>query len=546
MYVKGVRTGVIAYYENDKEETEDGSNNNNDKVHPKRTRINLVLLLLETRKTTHTNTHTPLFVVVFLCGFCRVMITMAQNRRTKKPSRFASGSSLQLPLTIVLFCILFSLIVYVAIAPEQPVPSSPSSLSLLRGAATGTESHIGAGATSAAAALAMGPVALEFAEAAVAHDYSKVAHLAQHKLQSTVQHQREQLTLALNSLTTSALPIGRLRVLRDKHQIVGERLGEIKSGKETVEEVLHGSMVPPPQQQHAVTPDKPPMELDEIIDYLTNWIHTLHDALGEAKHANFEQIWQAYHDLTVKTLYPWDREYLSRMPVRRNDGSIFLSLATYRDENCFNTIRWAYEKAKHPELLFVGLIQQNCHADCISGILDGGGSEPVEPDQDCYQAFCETPQGQEICARNQVRKSDIDEPESLGPYAARYFASKLWYGEQWFMQTDAHMTFAQDWDATSVQMLQAAPSDKPVISHYPPSHLVDLEEFATKPGSRLCGPMFATSDLESQIIRLEGASVRACRAGFCPGRVGSFVSVSAYFASERVCPWICTPQKEVA
>ena len=46
--------------------------------------------------------------------------------------------------------------------------------------------------------------------------------------------------------------------------------------------------------------------------------------------------------------------------------------------------------------------------------------------------------------------------------AARYFASKLWYGETWFMQTDAHMTFAQDWDAISIQGLQAAPSKKPV------------------------------------------------------------------------------------
>ena len=49
-----------------------------------------------------------------------------------------------------------------------------------------------------------------------------------------------------------------------------------------------------------------------------------------------------------------DRDYLQRMPERRDDGSIFLSLASYRDENCLNTIRWAYEKAKNPENLYVG------------------------------------------------------------------------------------------------------------------------------------------------------------------------------------------------
>jgi hypothetical protein len=76
------------------------------------------------------------------------------------------------------------------------------------------------------------------------------------------------------------------------------------------------------------------------------------------------------------------------------------------------------------------------------------------------------------------------------------------------MQTDAHMTFAQDWDAISVQMLKNAPSKKPVLSHYPPGETANLDAMSTKAASRLCGPVFATSDLESQIIRLEGASVR--------------------------------------
>jgi [Skp1-protein]-hydroxyproline N-acetylglucosaminyltransferase len=72
------------------------------------------------------------------------------------------------------------------------------------------------------------------------------------------------------------------------------------------------------------------------------------------------------------------------------------------------------------------------------------------------------------------------------------------------MQTDAHMTFATHWDATSVAMLSKAPSPKPILSHYPPGHTMDLDKQKDRPTSRLCGPVFATSDLESQIIRLEG------------------------------------------
>jgi hypothetical protein len=315
------------------------------------------------------------------------------------------------------------------------------------------------------------------------------------KLRQAVSHKRQVLEHALSSLSEGHMPY-RLRALRDRHEIVGERLAAIATGQETVEELLHGT-----DAAADVANNKPPMTLEEITTYLDGWIHDLHATLMQAKSATFEGIWTAYHDLTVKTLYPWDRDYLSRMPPRRDDGSIFLSVATYRDENCYNTVYNAYKKAQHPEKLFVGLVQQNCHAECKSGVLANLSMIPVEPDDDCRTLFCASDIGKEICARGQVRVLNIDEPESLGPYAARYFASKLWYGEQWFMQIDAHMTFAIHWDATSVAMLNAAPSEKPVLSHYPPGHLQDLEQMYKRPGSRLCGPVFATSDLESQIIR---------------------------------------------
>lgn len=66
------------------------------------------------------------------------------------------------------------------------------------------------------------------------------------------------------------------------------------------------------------------------------------------------------------------------------------------------------------------------------------------------------------------------------------------------------MTFAKNWDAISIKGLKNAPSKKPVLSHYPPGHTTDLDGNADMPGSRLCGPIFAPSDLESQIVRLEG------------------------------------------
>jgi Glycosyltransferase (GlcNAc) len=240
---------------------------------------------------------------------------------------------------------------------------------------------------------------------------------------------REALADSLGKQVSKHLP-ARLREMRDKHEIVGERLQDIKDGTETVQELLYGE-----GQDAYLYADKPPMQIQEIIDYLENWIHLLHDTMGQYKNANYEQIWQGYHDLTVKTLYPWDREYLHRMPPRRKDGSIFLSVATYRDENCMNTLKWAYEHAANPEKLFVGLVQQNCEHDCKTGVMDGGKIEDTDPDPDCHKIFCE--ENPQYCS--QVRALHIEEPESLGPYAARYFASKMWDGEEWFMQVGKNL-----------------------------------------------------------------------------------------------------------
>ena len=56
-------------------------------------------------------------------------------------------------------------------------------------------------------------------------------------------------------------------------------------------------------------------------------------------------------------------------------------------------------------------------------------------------------------------------------------------------------------------MLQTAPSDKPMLSHYPPPDSFNFNEPVQRPAARLCGPIFAESDLKAQIIRLEGSGV---------------------------------------
>ena len=328
---------------------------------------------------------------------------------------------------------------------------------------------------------------------------------------------------------TRKLPV-RLQALVAQSQIVGNHLEEVQQGTKTVEEIIHsganlagighndggtstsgihaggiGSSAHIGAGAASRNHKSAPMNLNEVLTFLQSFLTKLNYSNMKNKHTSYHGIWAAYHDLVVKTLYPWDQEYLRRMAPRKNDGSVFLSVVSFRDEFCPETLKQAFSKAKNPEKLFVGLVQQNCDEKCRSGVLDGGKIEDVKPDPDCYLLFCSSVEGKKYCDNGNIRLLKIKESESLGPYMARYFASKLYWGEEWYMQIDSHMTFLQDWDALSIDMLKKAPSDKPVISHYPPPHTADLVLKSKVAAPRLCGPIFAPSDLESQIIRLEGS-----------------------------------------
>ncbi|GMH57882.1 hypothetical protein TrLO_g13688 [Triparma laevis f. longispina] len=235
------------------------------------------------------------------------------------------------------------------------------------------------------------------------------------------------------------------------------------------------------------------------------------------------QIWEAFHTLVVNELYPWDREYLDNMPVRREDKSIFVSVASYRDENCLSTLTGAYSNSFNPKKLNFGITQQNCVEDCKSGVLEGGKVEDVEPDEDCYEEFCKGKWG-EACEDGRVRVLKIKEFGSLGPYFARFLGSKLWNGESYYLQIDSHMTFAPSWDLKSIQMLTSAPSKKPVITTYPPPHTT---KFKGK-GTRICDPLFAPSDIEKSIIRLAGSQQYDKVAG--KPRVAPFVAAGYFVA----------------
>lgn len=129
--------------------------------------------------------------------------------------------------------------------------------------------------------------------------------------------------------------------------------------------------------------------------------------------------------------------------------TIFVSIASYRDDECKDTVNHLFEQARDKDNVFVGVCQQN-----------------KEGDEDCFDRCA-------VCSKRKqsghIRTINMSHMEAKGPTYARYQCSKLWRGEQWYMQIDSHTRFEKDWDVTLKEQLRATGDDKACLGAYPPT-----------------------------------------------------------------------------
>lgn len=251
------------------------------------------------------------------------------------------------------------------------------------------------------------------------------------------------------------------------------------------------------------------------------------------KRVTRDQVHEQFVKLTKLHLQPFEERYVygkdgkENSPIFpiRDDDSIFISLASFRDHLLGDTLKGAFDQAKHPEKLYVGAIVQNClglnpypgekGVQCRTGAQvvgkDKHGHDTTKvsdapPDRNGIEEFCNSPQHKKYCDSGQIRVLYLHENESLGPAMARYYASKLWGGETYFAQTDSHLEFYQGWDELYVNELKATKAHpKSVLSSYPPGFQEENGGVLVgepSPGARLCTCEFSHSDVEHHIIRI--------------------------------------------
>ena len=124
-------------------------------------------------------------------------------------------------------------------------------------------------------------------------------------------------------------------------------------------------------------------------------------------------------------------------------STIFVQIASYRDPDLPRTITSALQNARRPEALRFGVCWQYADEERAS-----------------MQPWLEHPQ---------VRADAVPAAESFGCGWARHRTNRLYEGETFMLQIDAHSRFVAWWDEILIEMLQSTGSDKPILSSYPPS-----------------------------------------------------------------------------
>jgi Glycosyltransferase (GlcNAc) len=212
-----------------------------------------------------------------------------------------------------------------------------------------------------------------------------------------------------------------------------------------------------------------------------------------------DDIRAAYFRLVQRHLMPLETAYRGHSIFpRRDDDSIFVSIAAFREYLLQDTLQSLFSSAKNPHKVFVGVVVNNCWNDCYGAVKvvgkDKMGKDQLQnvdgvADVNHIESFCSNDSSlfAKYCDAGQVRVLYVNETEALGPAVARYYSSKLWGGETFYVQIDSHLHFATHWDELYIQDIRLAKSyPKAILSTYPPGFVNFRQEPPFTPGTRLC------------------------------------------------------------
>lgn len=161
--------------------------------------------------------------------------------------------------------------------------------------------------------------------------------------------------------------------------------------------------------------------------------------------------------------------------------TIFVAIASYRDFQCRQTIESVLSRATYPERIRVAVVDQYDYK------VDAPCSKPEKP--------CEDDPDQILCKyKSQIDFYEMEAQFAMGPVFARHLGNRMYRGEYYAVQCDAHVDFIKDWDTDMISQWKSAKNEMAVLTAY----LSDVHDSLDAEGNllRKTRPIMCKSDWE--------------------------------------------------
>lgn len=193
-------------------------------------------------------------------------------------------------------------------------------------------------------------------------------------------------------------------------------------------------------------------------------------------------------------------------------GAIFVSVASYRDDECSDTVSAIFNQAERPDDIYVGVVQQNSS----------------ESNEDCLDRCPECSARKES---GHIRVKNFSHLDAKGPTFARYEASKLWRGEELYLQIDSHTQFIKGWD--KVMREQIAMTRDPahcVLGAYPPTQdqYKQMHSGGFKNMIIMCANRFDVNGLPELMARIVASDGKPRKGYYCGANLICFPGKALY------------------
>jgi hypothetical protein len=163
----------------------------------------------------------------------------------------------------------------------------------------------------------------------------------------------------------------------------------------------------------------------------------------------------------------WDGQGGAEREKQDGRPTILLTISAYRDFQCPETLASALSRATHPGRVSVAVVQQNLPGDTDCAL-------PPRP--------CAEDGSQEACTHQErIWVYSMSAKNATGPVYARHVTHRMYRGQAFVLQIDAHCSFVQGWDEDIQLQWRQARNEMAVLSTY----LTDVQGSITADGRSL-------------------------------------------------------------